>query len=95
MNSSSSSSHQLIEEFNDMPGDFGRSIPTTGLKLYAVAMDDNDEFGCNVIYDPPHFNYPKDSKFCIIIKRFLSFGFCFCFFFLVVERKDNNLCQFF
>lgn len=54
-----------------MPGDFGPSIPTTGLKVYAMAMDNNDEFGCDKMYDPPHTNYPSDSKFCIIIKRFL------------------------
>lgn len=62
---------QLIEEFTDMPADFGRSIPATGLKAYVMAMDSSlNENGCEGMLGPSTELYPTDSKFAIIIKRF-------------------------
>ncbi|XP_017482613.1 PREDICTED: E3 ubiquitin-protein ligase RNF13 isoform X1 [Rhagoletis zephyria] len=59
---------QLIEEFNDLPAQFGPSLPANGIKVFAVPA--KNIFACSLIDPPPrNGDYPKTAKFVAIIER--------------------------
>ncbi|XP_061396974.1 E3 ubiquitin-protein ligase Godzilla [Musca vetustissima] len=60
--------NQLIEEYNDMPAQFGPSLTSSGIKVFAVPAEPND--ACGKIAKPPHMaGYPSNAKFAAIIQR--------------------------
>ncbi|XP_033165217.1 E3 ubiquitin-protein ligase RNF13 [Drosophila mauritiana] len=69
-------SSQLIEEFNDLPAQFGPHLPSNGLKVYVVPAR-RPYYGCDSLDRPPHLNYPPSAKFVALVAR----GEC------VFERK--------
>ncbi|BFF89677.1 E3 ubiquitin-protein ligase RNF13 [Drosophila madeirensis] len=61
-------SNQLIEEFNDLPAQFGPLLPPNGLKVYVVpAMP--QAYACDSLSRPPHLIYPSAAKFVALISR--------------------------
>ncbi|XP_053956311.1 E3 ubiquitin-protein ligase Godzilla isoform X1 [Anastrepha ludens] len=62
---------QLIEEYNDLPAQFGPTLPANGIKVYAIPAE-NDHYACGPINVPPSRDgetYPKTAKFVSIIER--------------------------
>ncbi|XP_075145531.1 godzilla E3 ubiquitin protein ligase isoform X2 [Haematobia irritans] len=59
--------NQLIEEYNDMPAQFGPSLSSTGIKVFAAPAF--PEEACVKIAPPPKENYPPKAKYAAIIKR--------------------------
>ncbi|XP_017130846.1 E3 ubiquitin-protein ligase RNF13 [Drosophila elegans] len=59
---------QLIEEFNDMPAQFGPQVPSNGLKVYVVPAR-YPYYGCDALDRPPHLNYPPSAKFVALVSR--------------------------
>ncbi|KAH8265559.1 hypothetical protein KR038_010491 [Drosophila bunnanda] len=59
---------QLIEEFNDLPAQFGAQLPSNGLKVYVVPAK-RPYFGCDFLDRPPHLNYPANAKFVALVSR--------------------------
>nr|XP_044250657.1 E3 ubiquitin-protein ligase RNF13 [Drosophila takahashii] len=59
---------QLIEEFNDMPAQFGPHLPSNGLKVYVVPAK-RPYYGCDSLDRPPHLNYPPSAKFVALVSR--------------------------
>ncbi|XP_013109197.2 E3 ubiquitin-protein ligase Godzilla isoform X1 [Stomoxys calcitrans] len=57
----------LIEEYNDMPAQFGPSLSATGIKVFAIPAEPIN--ACNKIAPPPRSNYPGTAKFAAIIQR--------------------------
>ncbi|XP_065355228.1 E3 ubiquitin-protein ligase Godzilla isoform X2 [Calliphora vicina] len=60
--------NQLIEEYNDMPAQFGPSLPTNGIKVFAIPAVPHEE-ACDKINPPPRSFYPSNAKFAAIIQR--------------------------
>ncbi|XP_001359240.5 E3 ubiquitin-protein ligase RNF13 [Drosophila pseudoobscura] len=61
-------SNQLIEEFNDLPAQFGPLLPPNGLKVYVVPAMPHS-YGCDTLSRPPHLLYPSAAKFVALISR--------------------------
>ncbi|XP_022223027.1 E3 ubiquitin-protein ligase RNF13 [Drosophila obscura] len=61
-------SNQLIEEFNDLPAQFGPLLPPNGLKVYVVPAMPHS-YGCDTLSRPPHLIYPSAAKFVALISR--------------------------
>ncbi|XP_058988294.1 E3 ubiquitin-protein ligase Godzilla-like [Musca domestica] len=61
--------NQLIEEYNDMPAQFGPSLTSSGIKVFAVPAVPSD--ACDKIAPPPTHNlgYPSNAKYAAIIQR--------------------------
>ncbi|XP_073827714.1 godzilla E3 ubiquitin protein ligase isoform X2 [Musca autumnalis] len=62
--------NQLIEEYNDMPAQFGPSLTASGIKVFAVPVIPSD--ACGKIDPPPTpilHGYPSNAKFAAIIQR--------------------------
>ncbi|XP_037822586.1 E3 ubiquitin-protein ligase RNF13 isoform X2 [Lucilia sericata] len=59
--------NQLIEEYNDMPAQFGPSLPTNGIKVFAIPAVPHEE-ACDKISPPPKSFYPSNAKFAAIIQ---------------------------
>ncbi|XP_016984458.1 E3 ubiquitin-protein ligase RNF13 isoform X2 [Drosophila rhopaloa] len=59
---------QLIEEFNDLPAQFGSELPSNGLKVYVVPAR-RPYYGCDGLDRPPHLNYPPTAKFVALVSR--------------------------
>ncbi|CAD6995740.1 unnamed protein product [Ceratitis capitata] len=73
----------LIEQYNDLPAQFGPPLPANGIKVFAIPAA-KDEYGCERLAVPPREEgYPKNAKFVVIIKRG---GGANCTF----ERKVRN-----
>ncbi|KAL9872961.1 E3 ubiquitin-protein ligase RNF13 isoform X2 [Glossina fuscipes] len=62
--------NQLIEEYDDMPAQFGGSIPANGLKVFGIGAEE-DKYACHSINPPPKSkrNFPSNAKFAAIIER--------------------------
>ncbi|KAI8129480.1 E3 ubiquitin-protein ligase RNF13 [Lucilia cuprina] len=58
----------LIEEYNDMPAQFGPSLPPNGIKVFAIPAVPHEE-ACDKISPPPKSFYPNNAKFAAIIQR--------------------------
>ncbi|KAM7359852.1 godzilla E3 ubiquitin protein ligase isoform 2-T2 [Cochliomyia hominivorax] len=61
--------NQLIEEYNDLPAQFGPSLPTNGIKVFAIPALHPNEDACEKINAPPKSGYPTNAKFVAIIQR--------------------------
>ncbi|XP_039954157.1 E3 ubiquitin-protein ligase RNF13 isoform X1 [Bactrocera tryoni] len=59
---------QLIEQYNDLPAQFGPSLPANGIKVFAIPAA-KDEYACGAVSGPPRKEYPNNAKFVIIIER--------------------------
>lgn len=53
-----------------MPAQFGPSLPTNGIKVFAIPVLPDEE-GCEKLNPPPKSMYPNNAKFAAIIKRYL------------------------
>uniref|UniRef100_A0A1A9X5R4 RING-type E3 ubiquitin transferase n=1 Tax=Glossina brevipalpis TaxID=37001 RepID=A0A1A9X5R4_9MUSC len=62
--------NQLIEEHDDMPAQFGGSIPANGLKVFGIGAE-GDQYACHSISPPPKSKrlFPTNAKFAAIIER--------------------------
>lgn len=69
---------QLIEEYNDMPAQFGPSLPTNGIKVFTMPSVPDEE-ACVKIGPPDSNSYPPNAKFAAIIRRYLYLFFVKCF----------------
>ncbi|XP_011184985.1 E3 ubiquitin-protein ligase Godzilla isoform X2 [Zeugodacus cucurbitae] len=58
----------LIEQYNDLPAQFGPSLPANGIKVFAIPAA-KDNYACDPLDPPPRQGYPKNSKFVVIIER--------------------------
>lgn len=57
-----------MDEYNDLPAQFGPSLPPNGLKVYALTAKPED--ACDKPLQPPPKNlYPPNAKFVVLIKR--------------------------
>lgn len=61
------STQQLIEEYNDLPAQFGPSLPPNGLKVFAIPAIPSQ--ACKNISPPNRTLYPPNAKFVAIIER--------------------------
>ncbi|XP_067615486.1 E3 ubiquitin-protein ligase Godzilla isoform X2 [Eurosta solidaginis] len=59
----------LIEQYNDLPAQFGPSLPANGIKVFSVPAE--EKHACAPVAEPPRvgFAYPKNAKFVAIIER--------------------------
>lgn len=58
----------LIEQYNDLPAQFGPSLPANGIKVFAVPAA-KDKYACGPLGAPPSIGYPTNAKFVVIIER--------------------------
>ncbi|XP_036229452.1 E3 ubiquitin-protein ligase Godzilla isoform X2 [Bactrocera oleae] len=58
----------LIEQYNDLPAQFGPSLPANGIKVFAIPAA-KDEYACGPVDVPPREGYPNNAKYVIIIER--------------------------
>lgn len=59
---------QLIEEFRDMPGKFGRQLPANGFKVHVVpGLPAN---GCSELLPPPVSPDTDGYKWVVLIARY-------------------------